>query len=73
MVEGWIQEWYIWYIVRTFVNDTMYLHPAQQSNNPLNIASDQNKMSKSMKKKSQILTLFILLITCEWSGKPEVR
>jgi hypothetical protein len=26
---GWIQVWYIWYIVRTFVNTTMYLHPAQ--------------------------------------------
>jgi hypothetical protein len=26
----WIQVWYIWYIVRTFVNATMYPHPAQQ-------------------------------------------
>jgi hypothetical protein len=26
----WIQGWYIWYIVRTFVNATMYPHPAQQ-------------------------------------------
>jgi hypothetical protein len=25
-----IQVWYIWYIVRTFVNATMYPHPAQQ-------------------------------------------
>jgi hypothetical protein len=22
--RGWIQVWYIWYIVRTFVNATMY-------------------------------------------------
>jgi hypothetical protein len=28
--KGWIQVWYIWYIVRTFVNATMYPHPAQQ-------------------------------------------
>jgi hypothetical protein len=28
--EGWIQVWYIWYIVRTFINATMYPHPAQQ-------------------------------------------
>jgi hypothetical protein len=26
----WIQVWYIWYIVGTFVNATMYPHPAQQ-------------------------------------------
>jgi hypothetical protein len=26
----WIQEWCIWYIVRNFVNATMYPHPAQQ-------------------------------------------
>jgi hypothetical protein len=26
----WIQVWYIWYIVRTFVDATMYPHPAQQ-------------------------------------------
>jgi hypothetical protein len=26
----WIQVWYIQYIVRTFVNATMYHHPAQQ-------------------------------------------
>jgi hypothetical protein len=25
----WIQVWYISYIVRTFVNATMYPHPAQ--------------------------------------------
>jgi hypothetical protein len=25
-----IQVWYIWYIVRNFVNVTMYSHPAQQ-------------------------------------------
>jgi hypothetical protein len=28
--KGWIQVWYIWYIVRTFVNATMYYHPTQQ-------------------------------------------
>jgi hypothetical protein len=28
MVEEWIQVWYIWYIVRTFVNATMYPHPS---------------------------------------------
>jgi hypothetical protein len=27
---GWIQVWYIWYIVRTFVNAIMYPNPAQQ-------------------------------------------
>jgi hypothetical protein len=27
---GWIQVWHNWYIVRTFVNATMYPHPAQQ-------------------------------------------
>jgi hypothetical protein len=27
---GWIQ---VWYIVRTFVNATMYPHPAQQEKN----------------------------------------
>jgi hypothetical protein len=26
----WIQVWYIWYIVRTFENATMYSHSAQQ-------------------------------------------
>jgi hypothetical protein len=26
----WIQVRYIWYIVRTFVNATMYPHPTQQ-------------------------------------------
>jgi hypothetical protein len=26
--RGWIQVWYIWYIVRTFVNATMYPHLA---------------------------------------------
>jgi hypothetical protein len=24
----WIQVWYIWYIVRTFINATMYPHTA---------------------------------------------
>jgi hypothetical protein len=28
--RGWIQVWYIWYIVRAFVNATMYPQPAQQ-------------------------------------------
>jgi hypothetical protein len=28
MWRRWVQIWYIWYIVRTFVNGTMYLHPA---------------------------------------------
>jgi hypothetical protein len=28
--RGWIQVWYSWYIVRTFVNATMYPHSAQQ-------------------------------------------
>jgi hypothetical protein len=27
--RGWIQVWYIWYIVRTFVNVTTYPYPAQ--------------------------------------------
>jgi hypothetical protein len=26
----WIQLWYIWYIIRTFVNAIMYLSSAQQ-------------------------------------------
>jgi hypothetical protein len=26
---GWIQIWYTWYIVRSFVNVTMYPYPAQ--------------------------------------------
>jgi hypothetical protein len=28
--RGWIQVWYIWYIIRIFVNATMYPHPTQQ-------------------------------------------
>jgi hypothetical protein len=28
-MEGWIQVWYIWYIVRTFANATLCHHPAQ--------------------------------------------
>jgi hypothetical protein len=28
--RGWIQVWYIWYIIRTFVDPTMYPHPAQK-------------------------------------------
>jgi hypothetical protein len=28
--RGWMQIWYIWYILRTFANATMYNHPAQQ-------------------------------------------
>jgi hypothetical protein len=27
--RGWIQIWYIWYIVRTFANTPMCPHPAQ--------------------------------------------
>jgi hypothetical protein len=27
---GSIQIWHVWYIVRTFINSTMYPHPAQQ-------------------------------------------
>jgi hypothetical protein len=27
--RGWNQVWYIWYIVRTFVNATLYPHPTQ--------------------------------------------
>jgi hypothetical protein len=27
---GWIQLWYIWYIVRTFINATVYSYPGQQ-------------------------------------------
>jgi hypothetical protein len=30
---GGIQVWYIWYIIRTFANATMYPHPAQQQKN----------------------------------------
>jgi hypothetical protein len=26
----WIQVWYIWYILRTFLNATMYTHPEKQ-------------------------------------------
>jgi hypothetical protein len=26
----WIHVWYIWYIVRTCVNATIYPHPSQQ-------------------------------------------
>jgi hypothetical protein len=28
--KGWIQVWYIWHIVRTFLNAIMYPHPMQQ-------------------------------------------
>jgi hypothetical protein len=28
--RGWIQIWYVWYIVRTFVNAIMYSSPAQK-------------------------------------------
>jgi hypothetical protein len=28
--KGWIQVWYMWYIIRSFVNGTIYSHPAQQ-------------------------------------------
>jgi hypothetical protein len=31
--KGWIEVWHIWYIVRTFVNATVYPHPAQQRKN----------------------------------------
>jgi hypothetical protein len=27
--RGWIQVWHIWYTARTFINVTMYPHPAQ--------------------------------------------
>jgi hypothetical protein len=27
---GWMQSWYIWYIVRAFVNATIYPHPTLQ-------------------------------------------
>jgi hypothetical protein len=30
VVEEWIQVWGIWYIVRTFINATMYPHLAQE-------------------------------------------
>jgi hypothetical protein len=33
MVRGWIEVWYIWYIVRTFVNATMYPHPTLKLKN----------------------------------------
>jgi hypothetical protein len=26
MFKRWVQVWYIWYIIRTFVNATMYSH-----------------------------------------------
>jgi hypothetical protein len=29
IVEEWIQVWYIWYIVRTFRNATMYPYPVK--------------------------------------------
>jgi hypothetical protein len=29
-LRGWIQVWYIWYIIRTFVNTPMYSYPARQ-------------------------------------------
>jgi hypothetical protein len=28
--SGWIKVWYIWYILRNFVNATMPPHPEQQ-------------------------------------------
>jgi hypothetical protein len=28
-MEGWIQEWYIWYIVRIFISATMYPYLVQ--------------------------------------------
>jgi hypothetical protein len=31
--RGWIQVWYIWYIVRNSVNATKYPHPAQYNKN----------------------------------------
>jgi hypothetical protein len=37
--RGWIQVWYIWYIVRTFVNTAMYPYPAQQSKTNKNYES----------------------------------
>jgi hypothetical protein len=42
--RGWIQVWYIWCIVRTFVNATMYSHPAQQQREKV---SKQNKTKKN--------------------------
>jgi hypothetical protein len=30
---GWIQVWYIWYIVATFVNVIMYPHPQNDKKN----------------------------------------
>jgi hypothetical protein len=33
----WFQVLYIWYVVRTFVNATMYPHPAQNEKKMLEI------------------------------------
>jgi hypothetical protein len=33
MVQTYIQVWCIWYIVRTFVNATMYPYPAKPQQN----------------------------------------
>jgi hypothetical protein len=28
--RGWVYVWYSWWIVRTFINATVYSHPAQE-------------------------------------------
>jgi hypothetical protein len=32
-LAGWMHVWHNWYIVRTYVNYTIYPHPAQQGKN----------------------------------------
>jgi hypothetical protein len=50
-LRGWIQEGYIWYIVKVFVNVTIYYHPAQ---------SKQDKEKKGTKR------CIVNSYSCDW-------
>jgi hypothetical protein len=59
--RGWIQVWYIWYIVRIFVDVTMYPHPAQQL-----------KIKKNPMKCMKLIFHQILIRDISWRPKIEL-
>jgi hypothetical protein len=44
--KRWIQLWYIQYIVRTFVNATIYPHPAQHKGKTKTKTKQQKQQKK---------------------------
>jgi hypothetical protein len=58
MVERWIQVWYIWYIIRTFVNATMYLYPAQKKKKQINNLNHHYPIQLSV-----VLKIFHILLS----------